>query len=561
MESVAHCVLRLDALPIRCMCADKSSIYLAEAPIRGHSNHGGLNGRLTVRDPRTGKVKNTLNGGGNSLSCLLVSRDGNLWSGSYDGLLRVARRGGQALHEARAHASSVHALAEGIEAIFSVGGDFLVRAWSAGLVPLRTLRAHTSAVHCVAAPVPPLDMPGYTGEAFSAGGTGIWSGGDDSCIHVWSASEAAGFEHVGCIEDFGSPIRVLEAQGGRSPRVWAADAAGSLKIYDARSRSILRTAVSAETGAPPTTAIASTGAAVWVGDSSGGITVYDGASLARLRRLDGVHNGAVSGLASPRLALSPPTSGQGGVAGAPASPPPGEALVWSFGADCSVRGWGMSERLHDRLVRTRETVDAQHAALTMVRSLLPQAAAAAAGRLEAAAQRSELLTRRLLDLEVSIAVGGDVGEAHLSGSVGMPSPDPHAIAERRAATAAAAPTVSDSRRAAEYVASVDGVNCAQHEIAQEVEEALLALRGRVDELLSFAQAQRASPAADAGTAAALAVASPVRPVGAAPGGGKTKGNGKPPPASPAAASAHREAVRLNAPMWAAPSPRGSRSAR
>ena len=39
------------------------------------------------------------------------------------------RRGGQCLHEARAHASVVRALVQGVEAVFSSGGDFLVRAW------------------------------------------------------------------------------------------------------------------------------------------------------------------------------------------------------------------------------------------------------------------------------------------------------------------------------------------------------------------------------------------------------------------------------------------------
>ena len=50
----------------------------------------------------------------------------------------------------------------------------------------------------------------------------------------------------------------------------------------------------------------------------------------------------------------------------------------------------MSERLNDRMVRTREAIEGQHTALAMMRSMLPRAAAAAAGRLEAAAQRRVL---------------------------------------------------------------------------------------------------------------------------------------------------------------------------
>ena len=297
--SVAHCVLRMDSVPVRCIAADKTSIYLAEAPLRGSSSggHGGHGGRLTARDPRTGKISRTLSGGGVTLSCIMVANDGHLWSGTFDGLIRVSRRGGQALHETRAHASSVHSLAEAVEAVFSAGGDFVVRAWSPSLTPLRTLRAHTASVHALAAPIPSPGTYGYHGEAFSAGGAGIWSGGDDHAVHVWSGSEASGFEHVATIDDFGAPVRVLVPQNASPPRVWAADAAGALRVYDARSRSVLRTCQSASSGVPPTTCVACTPRAVWVGDASGGITIYDGTSLARLQFLEAVHSGVVHGLA------------------------------------------------------------------------------------------------------------------------------------------------------------------------------------------------------------------------------------------------------------------------
>lgn len=57
--------------------------------------HSGHSGRLTARDPRSGKVARTLNAGGSQLSCLMITGDGHLWSGSFDGLVRVARKGGQ----------------------------------------------------------------------------------------------------------------------------------------------------------------------------------------------------------------------------------------------------------------------------------------------------------------------------------------------------------------------------------------------------------------------------------------------------------------------------------
>ena len=113
-QSIAHCMLRLDALPVRCICADDRLIYLAEAPLRGHAGHatpGGHTGRLTARDPRSGRVSRQLNGGGNALSCLLVTRDQeHVWTGMYDGMLRVGRRSGQRINEARAHAACVHAI-------------------------------------------------------------------------------------------------------------------------------------------------------------------------------------------------------------------------------------------------------------------------------------------------------------------------------------------------------------------------------------------------------------------------------------------------------------------
>ena len=121
----------------------------------------------------------------------------------------------------------------------------------------------------------------------------------------------------------------------------------------------------------------------------------------------------------------------------------------------------------------------------MMRSLLPRAAAATAGRLEAAAQRSEMLTRRLLDLDVSMSVGGAVGDVYRAGGVGMPPPSGRVSAGTDGGESALA--ADAKRRAMEYEASVGALNQAHQEVASEVEEALLALRGRVDELLAFVQ--------------------------------------------------------------------------
>ena len=116
--------------------------------------------------------------------------------------------------------SSVHALVEAAASatVFSAGSDFLVRAWTLNLLPLRTLRAHTSAVHCLAAPAAP-----------AADAPEVWSGGEDRCLHVWAASEASGFAHHASVDELHAAVRVLAAQPGPTPRVWAADADGTLR--------------------------------------------------------------------------------------------------------------------------------------------------------------------------------------------------------------------------------------------------------------------------------------------------------------------------------------------
>ena len=340
-------MLRLDALPVRAICADERLVFVAEAPLRGqHAGHSGTQhgGRLTAREARTAKVSRTLNGGGYAISCLLATSDTHLWSGSYDGVVRVARRGGQALHEARAHASSVHALAEACSSavVFSAGADFLVRAWSLSLMPLRTMRAHTCPVHCLAAPS--VTDAAVAPEAGGLADEELWSGGDDHAIHVWKAGEATGFSHVVCLDrEFGAPVRLLVVQSIAAPRVWAADTAGALRVYHARSHAVLRTLVTAGS-APPATSIAPTASgAVWVGDASGCLTVYEGHSTAPLARLDGAHLGAVGGLASPA------GSGGGGGGGVGEGRMGSITLVWSFGADATVRVWGMSEQLPEKV--------------------------------------------------------------------------------------------------------------------------------------------------------------------------------------------------------------------
>ena len=420
-DGVAQCVLHIDALPVRSICADDSTIYLAEAPLNGrHSSHGGHGGRLTARDPKTSRVARTLSAGCNALSCLLVTSDGQVWCGSSDGQIRVLRRGGQLLHEARAHASWVHALTEAAGGVcFSAGADFLVRVWSLSLAPLRTLRAHTATVSCLATPA---TAPAIVGST-------VWSGGDDHVIHVWSSREEDGFAHLGSLGDFASAVRVLAAQPCATSRMWAADAAGSLRIFDGQSRAILRTAVHAGSAPPVTCVVSNLIGLVWVGDSSGGLTIYDGSSLVALTRVEGAHAGAVGGLAAPRGAVG--------------------SVVWSFGADSAVRTWRVSEQTHDKLDRMRKAMDAQHARLCTMRQVLPRAAASAAGRLEAATQRSEYLCRRLLDLEITMSVGGDA-----------------------------------LMQASQHEDSMAGLNHAQREVAAEVEDALLALRSVADELLA-----------------------------------------------------------------------------
>ena len=471
-EGLAQCILRLDALPVRAICADERLIYLAEAPLRAqYASHASTQhaGRLSAREPRSGRVSRTLSGaGGHAISCLLATSDGHLWSGSFDGLVRVSRRGGQALHEARAHSSTVHALAEACVSstaatVFSAGSDFLIRAWSLSLAPLRTMRAHTCPVHSVAAFAAP--TAGAAGAAGASGVHEVWSGGDDHVIHIWSASEASGFAHVASLDDFGAPVRVLATQlSAAAARVWAADTLGTLRVYHASSHAALRTILPAGAAAPTSCITATASGSVWVGDASGGLTIYDGTSTAPLARFEGAHVGCVGGLASPGVSAM---LGTGGLASPGVSAHAGAqhgaiALVWSFGADACVRVWGMSEQLPERLSRARESIDSQHQSLSMIRSMLPRATAAASGRLEAAAQRSELLTRWMLDLEVAMSVGAEPLDVYHGGA-------------------------GAGARDGPYEAGVESINEAHRQVTEEVQEALLALRGRVDELLAFAR--------------------------------------------------------------------------
>ena len=157
------------------------------------------------------------------------------------------------------------------------------------------------------------------------------------------------------------------------------------------------------------------------------------------------------------------------------------------------------------------------------------------------------------------------------------------------------PTVdaATQRRSAEYNASVESLAVAQREVAVEVEQTLLALRGRIDELLRFTQAGHSASASEtAAVAAAVAAAAP--PSAAMPAATTTPRRpppiprSDPPSTNPAMtapmASPHRQsphhrpspamdvsdapgfgpgydphyappAVYANAPRWAVPSPR------
>ena len=66
------------------------------------------------------------------------------------------------------------------------------------------------------------------------------------------------------------------------------------------------------------------------------------------------------------------------------------------------------------------------------------------------------------------------------------------------------PTVDAAaqRRSAEYNASVESLAVAQREVGVEVEQALLALRGRIDELLKFTQSGHSASAAETAAVAA-----------------------------------------------------------
>lgn len=457
-EGVAACIMKREHLPLRCIAADDRLVYVAEAPCRAPSGGGqSHNGRLCAREPREGKlVKHVpVAGTGGAPSCLLATSDGNVWCGNSDGLLHVCRRGGPPLHEARAHAAAVAALAEATESVWSAGPDFLVRVWSMSLVPLRTLRGHTGAICALAA------------VAVAPGRCEVWSAGADRCARVWSCEEAAGYPQLARLGEEAAPTTVLVAHDGvRPPRIWSGDASGGLRVFDAAGRAVLRCAVGGGGDAPAITCIACNAVSVWVGDEAGTLRVYDARSTSALGRFDGAHAGPVAGLAAP--------SGRRG--GVTRSGDGCGVVVWSFGAhDEVVRGWGMAEHVLARIERMRRAVEAQHQAVELVQATLLRATATCAGRVEAAAVRGAALRRRVLDLEVAITLGGGP-EAGRTDGVG--------------AALGAGAALDGGGQKAEYEAALAAVGATQCEVASEVEQALLALRTRVDQLLTFAQGHR-----------------------------------------------------------------------
>ena len=99
-----------------------------------------------------------------------------------------------------------------------------------------------------------------------------------------------------------------------------------------------------------------------------------------------------------------------------------------------------------------------------------------------------------------------MGEAHLAGGVGMPPPDPAAFAARRLSPPSpaaieleggdgGAPSAADERRTREYLQAWTASTPRRWRLRTKSRR-LIALRGRIDELISFAQGRGSADGAD-----------------------------------------------------------------
>ena len=181
-----------------------------------------------------------------------------------------------------------------------------------------------------------------------------------------------------------------------------------------------------------------------------------------------------------------------------------------------------------------------------------------------------------------MSVGGEIGELHRNGSVGMPAaygnpafdPGYPVSAYNNPAgpvTPARSGAVEDAmqRRSVEYNGSVESLNAAQREVAVEVEQALLALRGRIDELLVFTQGGgQPTPASEGALVPSTLPAS--LPPSSLPPSSTPRSERRAPPLAPRSeppnfnmaamppSPVQQPAVFTSAPTWAVPSPRAPR---
>jgi WD40 repeat protein len=155
-----------------------------------------------------------LEGHAGNVRCLAVGLGDTIYSGSYDGTMRVWR-GGKEIRRLEGHTSWVYALAVGLDGtVYSGATDTTIRVWSGDDgTHIRTLSGHRDAVRGLAV----------------GSNDKLYSGSKDTTIWVWSTRDGAHIQtlegHTGSVVALllGLDGRVYSASYDSTIRVWSGD--------------------------------------------------------------------------------------------------------------------------------------------------------------------------------------------------------------------------------------------------------------------------------------------------------------------------------------------------
>jgi WD40 repeat protein len=162
-----------------------------------------------------------LEGHNDCISCLAASFGDTIYSGSYDGTVRVWR-GGKEIRMLEGHTDIISGLAVGPDGTVYTGStDDTVQVWSGeDGTHIRTLSGHSGFVRSLAV--------GLNGR--------LYTGSLDSTIWVWSTRDGA---HIQTLEGHTKAVRVL--LWGLDGRVYSASSDGTIRVWSGDDGAHLQT--------------------------------------------------------------------------------------------------------------------------------------------------------------------------------------------------------------------------------------------------------------------------------------------------------------------------------